>query len=427
MKDSIATAPRNLFHIKRRQAVDIGFRALRRIGIAIAGRPDSVSEVLLYPSVESEAALEDIVNRLAWYLPAENVESHSITLPLADDVPHTEPTESPDSQPTYDRTHLNIEFVGSTEANDRADSADKILCNDVYRAFGETFLKNIDRVEIVDPTFYSTTACATWINGTSELRRTVTDQSRENFRRFEEERTDCDRSFVFATGPSLEEAYSFEFPDSALKIVCNSMVRNEELLEHIDPDVLVFADPVFHFGPSKYAHTFRGDAAEVIQKYDCTVAVPKTKRSLLIGHYPEIREQVIGIESVSSNLPRFPTHRSLDVMGTSNIMTLLMLPIASSLTDSVHIIGADGREETESYFWEHSDIAQYDDEMMKTAADTHPSFFRDRIYTDYYEQHVETLEEMIEYGERQGIEYTSLTESHIKCLQNRYDTGTPGQ
>jgi hypothetical protein len=108
-------------------------------------------------------------------------------------------------------------------------------------------------------------------------------------------------------------------------------------------------------------------------------------------------------------------------MGTANIMTLLMLPIASSLTDRIHIIGADGREEDESYFWEHSDIAQYDDDMMKTAIDSHPSFFRDRIYTDYYDQHIQTLEKMIAYGERQGLEYISLTESYIECLQNRYN------
>jgi hypothetical protein len=177
---------------------------------------------------------------------------------------------------------------------------------------------------------------------------------------------------------------------------------------------------VFHFGPSKYAHEFREDAAAVLQNYDCVAAVSTPKRSLLAGHYPEISEQIIEIESVSSDLPRFPTHRSLDVMGTSNIMTLLMLPIASSLTDRIHILGADGREEDESYFWEHSDIAQYDDDMMKTAVDSHPSFFRDRIYTDYYDQHVQTLEEMIEYGERQGLEYVSLTESYIECLQSRY-------
>jgi hypothetical protein len=96
-----------------------------------------------------------------------------------------------------------------------------------------------------------------------------------------------------------------------------------------------------------------------------------------------------------------------------------MLPIASAVTDRVQIIGADGREQDDSYFWEHSEIAQYDDEIMQSAVETHPSFFRDRIYEDYYQKHVETLTNMIEYGEKHGVEYFSLTDSHIPCLSQR--------
>jgi hypothetical protein len=100
-------------------------------------------------------------------------------------------------------------------------------------------------------------------------------------------------------------------------------------------------------------------------------------------------------------------------------MTLFMLPIAMSLTSDVRIVGADGRKESSSYFWEHSDSAQYEDELMSTVAETHPSFFRDRVYEDYYQQHVDTLTEMIEYGERDGIGFVNLTNSYIPCLAER--------
>ena len=116
---------------------------------------------------------------------------------------------------------------------------------------------------------------------------------------------------------------------------------------------------------------------------------------------------------------RFPTADALEVTATDNIMTKFMLPVASALADRVRIVGADGRKEEESYFWEHSEVGQYDDELMNTAFKTHPAFFRDRVYTDYYQQHVETLTEMIEYGERQGVEYESVTPSHVPCLDER--------
>jgi hypothetical protein len=56
---------------------------------------------------------------------------------------------------------------------------------------------------------------------------------------------------------------------------------------------------------------------------------------------------------------------------------------------------------------------------MQTAVETHPSFFRDRVYTDYYQQHVETLTSMIEHAERRGKTFGSLTDSYVPSLATR--------
>lgn len=40
---------------------------------------------------------------------------------------------------------------------------------------------------------------------------------------------------------------------------------------------------------------------------------------------------------------------------------------------------------------------------MNTTFETYPAFFRDRFYTDYYRQHVETLTELLEFGEERGV------------------------
>jgi predicted lipase len=224
---------------------------------------------------------------------------------------------------------------------------------------------------------------------------------------------------VFGTGPSLDDVFDIEIPSGSLSIICNSIVKDKELLDHLQPDVLVFADPVFHFGPSRYADKFRKDVVHTLQEYDCTAVIPKKYHSLFTGNYPELSEQIIGLESISTDEFVLPTHERLEVRGTSNIMTLFMLPIAVSLTEEVRIIGADGRKEDESYFWEHSDTGQYDDELMDTVAETHPAFFRDRIYEDYYEKHVETLTDLIEYSESQGVKINSVTNSYIPCLSER--------
>jgi hypothetical protein len=136
------------------------------------------------------------------------------------------------------------------------------------------------------------------------------------------------------------------------------------------------------------------------------------------NQFPEIANRIIGIPSRSESQFHFPSPEELWVRGTANIMTLSMLPVASSLADHIHVFGADGREENESYFWEHSSIAQYDG-LMNSAVQTHPSFFRDRLYTDYYERHIERLRELIEFGEAHGKQYDSLTPSQIPILHER--------
>jgi DNA-binding ferritin-like protein (Dps family) len=279
-------------------------------------------------------------------------------------------------------------------------------------------LKNIGKTEIVDPEYFSAVEPTSWANVTDEIRNPVDHTSEQNYQDLSSSE-EYPASYVFATGPSLDDVFNIEIPEDVLTIICNSIVRNEELLEHLQPDILVFADPVFHFGPSKYAHKFRQDAIEVLREYNCKAVIPSQYHSLLAGHYPELSNQFIGINSVPADDPIYPTSDQLEVMQTANIMTLYMLPIATSLTDDVRIVGADGREEDESYFWKHSDTAQYDNKLMKTVVKTHPSFFRDRIYEDYYDQHVQTLTEMIEYWERDGIQFRNLTHSYIPCLSQR--------
>ena len=99
-------------------------------------------------------------------------------------------------------------------------------------------------------------------------------------------------------------------------------------------------------------------------------------------------------------------------------MTMLMLPVASTVADETYMIGADGRSQGEKYFWKHNPSAQFDD-LMDSAFATHPSFFRDRIYSDYYNEHCRYLEGLVAYGETRGKTYYSQTPSLIPTLAKR--------
>jgi hypothetical protein len=369
--------------------------------------------------VETESRLGSILSRLGWYITPGSEATPDIHIPTRSGL-SLQDAELPACLAEYSTERLPIELHDDPEeVADIAADVDRILLHDAAARTSRVTLRHLPKVTILDPEYYSGTESGNWLRVSEACRTDPEDQSSSNFERLEERFADTEKAFVFATGPSLDDAYDYEFPDDSLKIICNSIVKDDELLDHIDPDVLTFADPVFHFGPNRYADTFRRDAVETLKEYDCVAAVPARDRPLLTGHYPNLETQAIGFETVDEPTPVFPTSDRLEVVGTGNIMTLFMLPVASALADSIYILGADGREESESYFWEHNDSAQYDDELMNAVADAHPSFFRDRIYEDYYDQHVEILGNMIEFGERHGKEYNTLTHSYVPCLADR--------
>jgi hypothetical protein len=417
VKSSVATASKNLLRIKLRAADFHAFNLLGQYAPWTAER-ERVGEVVLYPAFDSPTAFGDVLNRLGWYFPAGTVEGLDLTVSVDGDVADASEHTS-EAQGNFETDHLPLTNVDARTLDERARTAGRLLVWDADARLSGAALRNAASVDVVDPAFYSHTEPVTWARVSNDARSGLEDRSRDVYEELEHRSEERDTSYVFATGPSLDRAFEREFPEDALSIICNSIVRNDDLLEHLQPDVLTFGDPVFHFGPSRYAVKFREDAVRAIREYDLVAVVPEQYRELLVGHYPDLVDRLVGLRYANDDVIRFPTADSLEVMGTANVMTLLMLPVASALTDRVRIVGADGRKEDESYFWEHSEVGQYDDELMNTAFETHPAFFRDRVYGDYYQEHVETLTEMIEYGERRGVAYESVTPSYVPCLDQR--------
>lgn len=416
MKDSIATASRNLLQIKRRQYSHKAFRALQKIA---GGRFEGGESVLLYPKLRSKNQFADLRNRIAWYLPADSYQDFEIHVLGQESTLRSEGAPSPPAQNDFPSEHLPFAFHDESSFQTIAKTVDRILVWDKrYRIDGRT-LAWIQKLDIIDPDYYSTIEPQTWGRLMDRVRTPNKDASKANFRELERMVDGVNESYVFATGPSLDTVFDFDIPSDALSVICNSIVRNDEMLEHLQPDVLVFADPVFHFGPSRYANEFREDAASALKTHDIMAVIPDKQHSLFSGHYPHLSDRIIGLDRHDVDEPILPTSERLEVKGTNNIMTLFMLPLAMSFTDSVYIVGADGRKEGDSYFWEHSETAQYGNDLMESAIKTHPSFFRDRIYEDYYDEHVKTLTSMIEHGESKGIDFYSLTNSYVPCLSNR--------
>jgi hypothetical protein len=225
-------------------------------------------------------------------------------------------------------------------------------------------------------------------------------------------------AFILATGPSALTV-DLASVTADVRITCNSAVRDLERIREFRPNIIAFTDPVFHFGPSRYAAGFRRDVVRAAEAADALVVCGHAFAGPLLDLQPELRERLAVIPHQHGGPWRWPTTRNPTVREAGNIMTTLMLPLAFMLADDVSIAGADGRQPTENYFWKHNPQLQYSGELMQTVFDAHPSFFRDSVYADYYENFCSDVEELVQCGEAHGKTVRAAAPSWIPALRKR--------
>ncbi|MFO7767612.1 MAG: hypothetical protein R6W82_01430 [bacterium] len=325
-------------------------------------------------------------------------------------------------EPCLDRP-LRGEVLALDEAD--LDTYDFLLAGRARETARWPLLRRLDRVRTVDPAFQGGTALSSWelAMGRSvdaDAREGLLERSLENFRVLKE-RTEGDEAvWVLGTGPSVEEMYGREVSGGTV-IVCNSIVRNTRLLDHLGPAAVCFADEVFHFGPSRYAAAFRRDLLRTVRDHDCFAVTRPEGAALLLRHHPELEERIIAVPAAAPDWTA-PGEEDFRVRPTGNILTFYMLPLAAALGETIRIGGSDGRRPEERYFWKHNPTVQYEG-LMKTAFEAHPAFFRDRVYTDYYAEHVRLLGRQLEWLEERGHTIESVTHTYVPVLLQRAVSG----
>ncbi len=416
---SVAYKERDLKAIEKRANIDFLYKGFRKV-LRVLSRysKKTVKTISTYPMVKNKEELIEITNKLAWAYPfRENLKINIYTSKelVGFDLKKIKETINQRTYLNDDISHIKlVEKFDSTSDLILFTKANELLKYNPFKMY---------KTDIIDKEYFSTVEGGFLQSGYS---KTISIQEREklkrlsinNYARMLEQNKNKNKAYCFVTGPSFDRYNEFSYESNSFKVICNSTVKNDEFLEYIGkPDLLVFADPVFHFSPSEYSAVFRDHVLKVYEKYKCFIMVPENTVGLMLSHYPMLKDNIIGMKDQKEPY-NFPTAERFWVKSSANILTLYMLPIASAISNEINIIGADGRNSKEKYFWQHSSSAQFDD-LMKTVFETHPSFFRDRDYKDYYEEHCAFLENLLCYGESKGKKYFSLTESFIPALLKR--------
>lgn len=229
------------------------------------------------------------------------------------------------------------------------------------------------------------------------------------------------KSYIFGTGPSIKYAYCNEDLQKSIVITCNSVVKNPTMLEYLKPDIVCATDPIFHAGWGKYGDEFRRSTIESMREHDYFFVVPHRDLHIYLHTFPQELHSRIGayefdgtIESINLNL--------LECVKSApkpNVLTNIMLPIATTISKEIYIGGCDGKKNASSYFWEHDKASQLNDQMD----DIQKEFkgFFDISYDEYYEEHCKTLSRQIEILEENSYVVKGCTPSYIPALSKRLE------
>jgi FkbM family methyltransferase len=223
---------------------------------------------------------------------------------------------------------------------------------------------------------------------------------------------------VFGTGPSIEKAFDYDFSKCAT-IVCNTIVADDELLDHVKPAFICAGDVVSHFGVSRYAERFRTDLVRVLRTRDILFFTSAPFGYLLAAKFPDIADKIIFCEQrhngANTDLESVWALPKLD-----STLNIHMLPIASTFAKAIFVLGCDGKNPDASKnedFWAHSPRTHYHD-LVDTGHQSHPTFDQ-RRQASTFNRYVDSTEESFQAGESQGRIYFAIEPSFTPALKAR--------
>ena len=113
----------------------------------------------------------------------------------------------------------------------------------------------------------------------------------------------------------------------------------------------------------------------------------------------------------------FRRRRWFEVPRTTNILTLLMLPLAAIVRNEIELVGFDGRsrDESPSTYWAYAEEAS-DDLLKRELEQKHRSFSRDTDRVAYYRHHERVVAGQVNRLRARGITVRSVTPTLLRGL-----------
>lgn len=227
--------------------------------------------------------------------------------------------------------------------------------------------------------------------------------------------------YLFGTGPSLDNYRKHDFSDG-YKIVCNSTVKDKDFFDYIKPDIVVAADAIFHYSYLQYARRFRLDLSKrIIDNPDIKFICPLIFENFIRRFIPN--ENIIAIPGGKKKEIETDLINNFFLPNLGNILTLMLLPIACSLSKNIYLFGFDGKKPGDKLFWSHSTKHDYP-ELLEEIVHKEPAFIKHHFPTSGSNKYIkenldQSFEKMLQKIEKKGFKITMMHPSYISPLSRR--------
>lgn len=229
-------------------------------------------------------------------------------------------------------------------------------------------------------------------------------------------------TYLFGTGPTLARARDRDWSDG-YRIVCNTIVRDRELWNHIQPHFVVGGDAIYHFGHTEHALAFRRDLAARLRESNARFLYPASFDAIVRREMGDVGARLIPVPTGGPRRVHYGLDRRFRLPSRGNVLPFLLLPLGFTLTRSVHLWGFDGRAPDDQLFWKNSSAHSYP-EHIHTLKQAHPAFFAHHVPESDPSRYVksvhgEALESCLAEAEQAGFSVLMLHHSWTPTLANR--------
>lgn len=234
-----------------------------------------------------------------------------------------------------------------------------------------------------------------------------------------------EKAFTIGTGPSLEKAIEIDWTDG-YTIVCNTIVKDADLWNHIHPDFIVAGDAIYHFGHNDFAISFMSDLKNRLRETSTVFVYPFMYHAYLSRELTEFEDRLIPIP-LSINIKDLVSISLLEDFtlpsNVGNVLNLLLLPLAITLSKNIFLYGFDGRAPDDKLFWANSNKHTYSDKISKII-EKHPKFFDFHVpkknENEYVKKfHGDKLDNELTVIENQGWCFTMMHKTWTETLSKR--------